>query len=86
MGEHPMRIDWAQLKAQRSLLKQAEEANESAAKVEQARKVFERFFEPNQKSIFDYVAKSRDIEDEIYRTNRPEPRKYELSPVAGGAK
>jgi lysophospholipase L1-like esterase len=82
MGEHPMRIDWAQLKAQRSILKQAEEANESAARVEQARKVFERFFEPNQKSISDYVAKSQDIEDEIYRTNTPEPRKYELSPVA----
>jgi len=65
MGEHPMRIDWAQLKAQRSILKQAEEANES---------------------ISDYVAKSREIEDEIYRTNRPEPRKYELSPVAGGGK
>ena len=84
MGEHPLRIDWAQLKAQRSILKQAEEANENPARVAQAKKAFERFFETNQKSISDYVAKSQDIEDESYRTNRPSPRSYELSPVAGG--
>ncbi len=81
LGEHPMRIDWAELKGQRNALK-AGEANENPARVEQAKKSFVRFFEPNQKSISDYVAKSREMEDAIRMINEPVPRKYELAPVS----
>jgi lysophospholipase L1-like esterase len=84
--EHPLRIEWALLKGQRHLLKTAEEANESPARVEQAKKSFNRFFEPNQKSIAEYVAASHEAEEAIYKANQPVPRKYELSPVDGDGK
>jgi len=85
-GEHPLRIEWARLKAERHVLKAAEDANESPARLEQARKSFERFLEPNQKAITEYVATSRQQEEEIYKASVPLPRKYELSPVLSGDK
>ncbi len=84
MGEHPMRIDFAQLKANRAILRQ-DEASDNPNKVTQAKKSFERFFEPNQKSISDYVAKSREMEEAIYLMSEPQARQYELSLVAGAS-
>jgi len=84
LGEHPMRIDWALLKGHRNVLRAAGEAKDNPGKLAQAKKAFERFFETNQKSISDYVAKSREIEAEIHLMSEPVARKYELSPVAAG--
>lgn len=81
MGEHPLRIDWAQLKGQRQLVKEAEADTDRPNRLEQAKKSFARFHEENQKSITDYVAASQKIEEQIYRINAPVPRKYELTRV-----
>ena len=84
MGEHPMRIDWALLKGHRTRLKEAESDHTNPGRIAQMKTAFERFSETNKKSISDYVAKSREIENEIHLTSAPVARKYELSPVAGG--
>jgi hypothetical protein len=78
MGEHPLRIDWAQLKGQRKLVKEAEADTDRPNRLEQAKKSFARFYEGNQQSITDYVAASQKLEDQIYRVNVPVARRYEV--------
>lgn len=81
--EHPMRIDWATLKAQRNALKAVEQANDNPNRIAQMQKSFATFLETNQKSISDYVTKSQEMEEAIYAINEPVARKYEVAPVAG---
>jgi lysophospholipase L1-like esterase len=73
LGEHPMRIPWAQLKGQRAALKAEEEKqNATPAQIEAKKKQFETFRETMRK-----------VEDEIYEANQPVARKYELALVTG---
>jgi len=83
MSQHPMRIDWAQLKGQNKLVKEAEADTDRPNRLEQAKKSFARFHDGNQQSITDYIAAGQKLEDQIYRINIPAPRKYEVKRVAG---
>jgi lysophospholipase L1-like esterase len=84
LGEHPMRIPWAQLKGQRAMLKAEEEKPKAnPANIEQRKKQFETFRETMRKNVADFVKDSQAVEDEIYQANQPVARKYELARVAG---
>ena len=83
MSQHPMRIDWAQLKGQQKLVNEAEADTDRPNRLEQAKKSFARFYEGNQQSITDYIAAARKLEDQIYRVNAPLARKYEVVLVTG---
>ncbi len=82
--EHPMRLDWATLKAQRNALKAVEQANDNPNRIAQMQKSFATFLETNTKSISDYVAKSQEMEEAIYAMNEPVARRYEMVLVVGG--
>jgi hypothetical protein len=76
--EHPMRLDWGALKAQRNALRAVEQANDNPGRIAQMQKSFATFSETNQKSISDYVEKSQEMEEAIYGMNAPVARKYEV--------
>jgi hypothetical protein len=84
LGEHPMRIPWAQLKGQRAML-QAEETKPKANPENLARrkKQFDAFREKMQKEVEVFVKDSLAVEEEIYQANQPLARKYEVALVAG---
>ena len=63
----------------------AEDANETPAQITAKKKAFETCYATMQKSVADFVAKSQELEDEIYKINEPVARKHEFSPVPSGA-
>ncbi len=85
LGEHPMRVPWAQLKGQRAALKAEEEKPKATpAQIEAAKKRFETFREEMRKKVAEFVKDSQTVEDEIYEANQPVARRYEVALVAGG--
>lgn len=82
LGEHPMRVPWAQLKGQRAMLKAEEEKPKATpANIESRRKQFETFREEMRKKVAEFVKDSQAVEDEIYAANQPVARKYDMCRV-----
>jgi lysophospholipase L1-like esterase len=76
---HPLRDQWGQMKGKRNDLRKAEDANDP--KLEEKKAAFEQWRTTFETKIAELIAQAKTIEDEIYRTNKPQPHQYELTLV-----
>lgn len=78
LAYHPLRDQYAQLKGKRrELAKIDPKSPEYAAKKTE----FEQWQAGQKAKVAELLAKAKEFEDQIYATNQPPPRKYELTLV-----
>lgn len=76
---HPLRDQYAQLKGKRRDLAKAESANDP--QLEAKKSEFEIWYVQQKAKVAELLAKAKELEDQIYAANQPQPRKYELALV-----
>lgn len=78
LAYHPLRDQYAQLKGKRRELAKvpATDPQYAAKKAE-----FEAWYTTQKAKVAELLAKAKDFEGQIYASNQPQPRKYELAPV-----
>ena len=79
MAYHPLRDQYAQLKGKRRALAKAEAANDPQLDAKKAE--FTTGMPSRRRKSPSCWARRRNSKTQIYASNQPQPRKYELSPV-----
>jgi hypothetical protein len=75
---HPLRDQYAQLKGKRRDLAKIAESD---PQFQTKKAEFEQWYAGQKAKVAELYGKASEIEKEIYATNQPAPRKYEVSPA-----
>ena len=76
---HPLRDQWAQLKGRRRDIEKLTQASDPQLDAKKAE--FEEWHNAMTGKVAGLLAKAKEIEDQIYAANQPQPHTYEIAPV-----
>ena len=75
----PLRDQYGQLKGKRNEIGRLTQSNDPQLDAKRAE--FEQWYGAMKQNVAAFIAKAKEIEDQIYTANQPQPRTYELAPV-----
>jgi hypothetical protein len=79
LAYRPLRDQYGQLKGKRRALVKAQQEKDPQLEAKQAE--FTAWYAEQKTKVAELLGKAKEFETQIYATNQPQPRKYELAPV-----
>jgi lysophospholipase L1-like esterase len=79
LAYRPLRDQYGQLKGKRRALNKAQQEKDPQLEAKKAE--FTTWYAEQKTKVAELLGKAKEFEAQIYATNQPQPRKYELAPV-----